>query len=167
MLIVASIYLVLIWLVFFKLKFLPWNRYWGSLTTVLGLLLLAVVVGALNFFTPTGRITVQGKVVEITPNVSGAVTELFVTANTAVRKGAPLFQIDPEQFQHEVDRLEAALVEANHKVIGLRADMAIAKADVKSRKHNLSSMPEDTIDKLSRSELRDLVEFLLSQQSGE
>lgn len=31
MLIVASIYLVLIWLIFFKLELLPWNRYWGSL----------------------------------------------------------------------------------------------------------------------------------------
>lgn len=55
--------------IFFRLKLLPWNQYWGTLLSVIGIVLLAVVVGLLNFFTPSGRITVQGTVVEITPNV--------------------------------------------------------------------------------------------------
>lgn len=40
----------------------------------------------------------------------------------------------------------------------------VRKGDVKSRKRNLSSMPDDISESLSQSELRDLVEFLASRQ---
>lgn len=132
MLIIASIYVALIWLIFFRLKLLPWNKYWGTLLSVIGIVLLAVVVGLLNFFTPSGRITVQGKVVEITPNVAGLVTEVFVQPNTFIKEGTPLFQIDPERFTREVERLEAALVETENRVSGLTADLRAAESDVKS-----------------------------------
>jgi len=40
--------------------------------------------------------------------------------------------------------------------------MTLAKSKIKSRQHNLSSMPEDLVENLSKSELRDLVEYLSS-----
>lgn len=124
----------MIWLIFFQIKLLPWNKYWGTFLSVLGLLLLAVVVGLLNYFTPSGRVTVQGKVVEITPNVAGRVTEIFVEANTPIKKGTPLFQIDPAPMQYEVDRLKAALAEAESRVAGLTTDLKAAEADVRGLK---------------------------------
>ena len=73
MLIVASIYIGVIWLVFFQFKLLPWNCYWGTFTSLLGLFILATVVGLVNYLTPSGRITVQGEVVEVTPSHQGKV----------------------------------------------------------------------------------------------
>ncbi|MEL7224541.1 MAG: biotin/lipoyl-binding protein, partial [Cyanobacteria bacterium J06576_12] len=41
--------------------------------------------------------------VGIRPLVSGTVREVYVTEGQSVRQGAPLFQIDPEPFQRQVD----------------------------------------------------------------
>jgi quinoprotein glucose dehydrogenase len=38
--------------------------------------------------------------------------------------------------------------------------VAIAKADIDARKEGKSAMPDELIKRLSKSELRDLVEFL-------
>ena len=55
MLIIAIVYIGAAWLVFFKLKLLPWNWPWRIVTALLGLALLAVFVGLLNTLTPSGR----------------------------------------------------------------------------------------------------------------
>jgi len=112
MLIIATIYALLIWLVFLKLKLLPWNTVWKSITGMIGVMLLLVVVGLLSYLTPTGRVTVLGLIAEIAPEVSGTVKAVHVKANELVEAGAPLFEIDPENYQYDVDRLKATLVDA-------------------------------------------------------
>lgn len=112
MLIVATIYGLLIWLIFLKLKLLPWNLTWKVISGTIGALMLLVVVGLLNYLTPSGRVTVIGLVAEIAPEVSGTVTAIHVKANVPVAMGAPLFEIDPETYQYDVDRLKASLVNA-------------------------------------------------------
>ena len=88
MLIVATIYILLIWLVFLKLKLLPWNLPWKVISGTIGALMLLVVIGLLNYLTPTGRVAVIGLVAEIAPEVSGAVTAVHVKANVPVEVGA-------------------------------------------------------------------------------
>lgn len=130
MLIVLSIYAALIWLLFFKVKLLPWNR--GSKWTVysIGLLIALVVLGALNYYTPAGRIVVQGATVEITPNVSGTVVAVEAMPNAPLKKGDVIFRIDPVPFATEVSRLEAALVDARENVGRMEADLDSARSDV-------------------------------------
>jgi multidrug resistance efflux pump len=50
---------------------------------------------SLSYFAPTGRVTVISRVVEVTPNVSGQITEISVLPNQLVKAGAVLFKIDP------------------------------------------------------------------------
>jgi multidrug resistance efflux pump len=161
MVIVGSVYVVLIWLIFFQFKLVPWNKYWGTSLSLIGIILLAVVVGLLNFFTPSGRITVQGKVVELTPNVAGLVTEVFVQPNTVIKEGTPLFQIDPEPFALEVERLEAALVETENRVAGLTADLRAAESDVKSlsAEIKLSTIKRRDIETLVKKKVKAPVEL--------
>ena len=77
MLIVLLLFACVVWLVFFRFKLLPWNWPWRIATVLLGCFILAVFVALLNTLTPSGRIAVVGRVVEVTPNVAGTVTSMY------------------------------------------------------------------------------------------
>jgi multidrug resistance efflux pump len=109
MLIIAGLYAALVWLVFFRLKWLSWGCLSGTVTVFVGLLICAVFVGLLNHMVPTGRVAVTGKVVEVTPNVSGQVIEIPVQPNKLVNANAVLFKIDPTPFEAQVRTIEAQL----------------------------------------------------------
>ncbi|NOD49412.1 biotin/lipoyl-binding protein [Ruegeria sp. HKCCD5849] len=130
MLIVLSLYAILVYLIFGRFKLLPWNGTWKSIIALLGLVIALVVIGALNYLTPSGRVAVQGVTIEITPNISGTVTEIGVKANEPVQKGDLLFRIDPTPYAAEVSRAEAALVDARSAAEGLQAELEAAEADI-------------------------------------
>ncbi len=109
MVIVAILYAILVWLIFFKLKWLRWGWGSGTVTVILGILLCAVFVGFLSYLAPTGRVTVISRVVEVTPNVSGQITEISVSANQLVKADAVLFKIDPAPYEAQVRTIGAQL----------------------------------------------------------
>ena len=130
MVIIAVLYLVLLWLLFSKLKLVRFGWVSGIIAGLIGALILAVFLGLLNSFTPTGRITVASRVVEVTPNVSGDVTAIPVKPNVPVKAGTILFQIDPAPFQYKVTQLEAALVAAQQNAEMLKANYEQQSANV-------------------------------------
>jgi multidrug resistance efflux pump len=132
MVIIIFLYAVLIWLVFFRLKWLPFNWVFGSLAALIGICIALVFVGLLSYLTPSGKIEVMGKVNEVTPNVSGQVTGIPVERNVLVKSGTTLFQIDRAPYEYKVRQLKAALAEAKQKVEQLKAAVEVAAADVKS-----------------------------------
>jgi hypothetical protein len=71
MAIVAILYLLLVWLIFAKLRWLRWGWGTGTATVLVGLFVAALFAGFLNYLAPTGRVVVISRVVEVTPNVSG------------------------------------------------------------------------------------------------
>src|SRR5258708_6243714 len=109
MVIVAVFYAILVWLFFFKLKWLRWGWGSGTVTVILGMLLCAVFVGFLSYLAPTGRVTVISRVVEVTPNVSGQITEISVSANQLVKADPVLFKIDPTPYEAQVRTIGAQL----------------------------------------------------------
>jgi RND family efflux transporter MFP subunit len=109
MLIVALLYAILVWLIFFKLRWLRWGWDTGTVTVILGMLLCTVFVGLLSYLVPTGRVTVISRVVEVTPNVSGQITEISVPPNQLVKSGTILFRIDPTPYEAQVRTIEAQL----------------------------------------------------------
>ena len=76
MVIVAVLYVVLVWLIFFRLKLVRWNWLTGVATVIVGLLVVGAFDGFLNALAPPGRISVAGRVVEVTPNVAGQVVDI-------------------------------------------------------------------------------------------
>ncbi len=108
MLIVLSIYAALIWLIFFQLKLLSWNRTAHVIVGLIGLVIVLVVVGLLNTKTPSGRVTIVAKVNEIAPVVGGVVAKVPVKINQLLDVGAILFELDPRPYQYAVDKAEAA-----------------------------------------------------------
>lgn len=109
MVIVAVLYAIIVWLVFFKFKLLPWNWLTGTVTVLVGVLLCTVFVGLLSHLAPTGRVTVISHVVEVTPNVSGQITDVPVQPNQLVKAGTVLFTIDPTPYEAQVRKIEAQL----------------------------------------------------------
>jgi multidrug resistance efflux pump len=152
MIIVALLYSVLVWLIFFRFKLLPWNWPWRIVAALLGCFLIAFFLGLLNTLTPAGRFAVVGRVVEVTPNVSGTVTSVTAETNVLVKKGAILFQIDPAPYEAKVKQLEAAVADARQKAEQLKAQVDLAVADVKGLASQLGYAEErrDNLAKLSR-----------------
>jgi multidrug resistance efflux pump len=134
MAIIVLLYVCAAWLVFFRFRLLPWNWPWRIVTVLLGCFILAVFLALLNTLTPSGRIAVVGRVVEVTPNVAGTVTSIPVEPNVLVKAGTILFQIDPAPYEAKVKQLQAAVAEARQKAEQLKAQVELAAAEVKGVK---------------------------------
>lgn len=109
MLIVLGLYAVLIWLIFFKFKVLPWSRATQAAVGLVGLVIILVVIGLLNTRTPSGRVTVVARVVQIAPVVGGVVTSVPVAPNQPITAGTVLFEIDKTPYRAKLDEAKADL----------------------------------------------------------
>lgn len=130
MLIILCLYIVGLWAIFSKFKLVRWGWASGSAAVLVGLLILATFLALFNYLTPSGRLTVTGRVVEVTPNVSGQITALPVKPNVLAKTGDVLFQIDPAPFQYKVSQLEASLAGARQQVEILKTNYLQATANV-------------------------------------
>lgn len=102
------------------------------------LLIIALLAGRALFdyyqadpWTRDGR--VRADVVQVAPDVAGLVTQVFVTHDQQVRKGDPLFQIDPARYDLAIadteSRLDAARAdEERARAAILRASATLAEA---------------------------------------
>jgi multidrug resistance efflux pump len=132
MLIILSLYLLLVWLLFSKLKLVKWGRISGTLAVLGGAFILAVFLAMFNHLTPSGSFTVVSRVIEVTPNVSGQVTAIPAKPNEPVKAGTVLFKIDPTPFQYKVNQLQASLAHARQQVKQLKASYEQASANVEA-----------------------------------
>jgi multidrug resistance efflux pump len=130
MVIILCLYIVALWLVFSKFKIVRWGWLSGTVSIVIGALILATFLALFNYLTPSGRVTVTGRVVEVTPNVTGQIIAIPVKPNVPVKMGDVLFQIDPAPFQYKVAQLQASLAGAKQQTEILKANYDQATANV-------------------------------------
>jgi multidrug resistance efflux pump len=130
MLIILCLYIVGLWAVFSKFKLVRWGWLSGTVSVVLGVFILAVFMALFNYLTPSGRVTVTGRVVEVTPNVTGQIVAIPVKPNVPVKENDVLFQIDPAPFQYKVTQLQASLAGAKQQAEILKANYDQATANV-------------------------------------
>ena len=109
-----------------------WGWVSGTVTVLIGVVIVGIFVSLFNHLTPSGRFAVLGRVVDVTPNVSGQVIAIPVEKNVLVKAGTVLFQIDPAPYRFKVRQLAAALAEAQQNVEQLKASVDVAVADVQS-----------------------------------
>src|SRR3954462_5186521 len=107
-----GIYSFFVWLIFIKLKWLPWNIGTQGTVVIIPVVGLAALILLLNIFAPSSAdVRVYKYTVPIVSQVRGRVVEVPVEeGNRLVRRGEILFRIDPTPYQLEVDTLEAQLV---------------------------------------------------------
>ncbi len=109
-----GIYSFFVWLIFIKLKWLPWNTQTQVTVAIIPIIGLAVLIVLLNIFAPTSaNVRVYKYTVPIVSQVRGRVIEVpVVEGNVLVKKGDVLFKIDPEPYRLAVNQLEAQLANA-------------------------------------------------------
>jgi multidrug resistance efflux pump len=130
MIIILCLYLVALWAVFSKFKLVRWGWLSGTVSLLIGGFILATFLALFNYLTPSGRVTVTGRVVEVTPNVTGQIVAIPVKPNVPVKAKDVLFQIDPAPFQYKVAQLQASLAGAKQQVEILKSNYDQATANV-------------------------------------
>jgi multidrug resistance efflux pump len=115
--ILLGIYSFFVWLIFIKLKLLPWTTPWKVAVAIFPVVMIAALLLLLNIFAPTTTdVRVVNYVVPIVSQVRGRVIEVPVENNRPVKKNDVLFKIDPTPYQNEVRSLEARLTSEEAKV---------------------------------------------------
>ena len=109
-----AIYSFFVWLIFIKLKWLPWNIVSQVTVAIIPIVGLTVLILTLNVVAPSSHdVRVFKYTVPIVSQVKGRVIEVPVEeGNRLVKKGDVLFRIDPQPYQLAVNNLEAQLAVA-------------------------------------------------------
>ncbi len=124
-----GIYSFFVWLIFIKLKLLPWTTPWKVGVAIFPVVAIAALLLLLNVFAPTtSDLRVVKYVVPIVSQVRGRVIEVPVENNRPVKKGDVLFRIDPTPYQNQVNSLEAQLASDEAKVGTDQTKVAEARA---------------------------------------
>ena len=103
---------------------------------------------------------INADVVNVAAQVSGRVTAVYVEDNQHVRKGDPLFDIDPEPFAIALSRAQADLALARQSARQDNAEVSVARAQVAQMESDLANA-QDTYAR--DKEL--VAQHFLSQQS--
>jgi len=108
-----AIYAAIVWFVFIKMKWLPWNTGTQVTVVIIPVVALAVMILSLNVVAPSSAdVRVIKYVINVVPQVRGRVIDVPVQPNRLVRKGDVLFRIDPTPYELTVRSLEAQLASA-------------------------------------------------------
>ena len=109
-LILLIIYSVIVWLIFFKFKLLPWNITSQVIVVTIPIFALTVLILFMNIVAPSSSdVRAQNYVIPIVPRVTGQVTEVPIEPNRPINKGDVLFKIDPVPFEAAEKAAEATL----------------------------------------------------------
>jgi multidrug resistance efflux pump len=119
-----GIYSFFVWLIFFKFKWLPWNKTSQITVVIIPIVFLTTLILLLNVWAPSSSdVRVIKYVVQVVPQVRGRVIDVPVEPNSPVKKGAVLFRIDPTPFELQVRTLEAQLAASEGSVVELNEEL--------------------------------------------
>jgi multidrug resistance efflux pump len=119
---ILGVYALLVWLIFFKLKLLPWNTTSKVVVFTIPVVGIFVLLQLMNIFTPSSSdVRVVNYVVQVVPRVTARVIEVPVEANRLVKKGEVLLKLDSSQFEIDKRAGEAKLAEAHARLADAEA----------------------------------------------
>jgi multidrug resistance efflux pump len=128
-----GIYSFFVWLIFFKLKLLPWNIVSQVIVITLPIVGLTMLILLLNIVAPSSHdVRVVNDVVPINPPVRGLVTEVPIEPNRPIKKGEVLFKIDPTPYEIAVKTAEAQLVQLRVQLVSAEASATNMQEQLKS-----------------------------------
>jgi multidrug resistance efflux pump len=134
-LILLGIYSYIVWLIFFKFKWLPWNFVSQVIVVTIPIVGLTMLILLLNIMAPSSAdVRVVNYVVAINARVNGIVTEVPIEPNRPIKRGQVLFKLDPRPFEIEVqgfraqvDALQAQLLSAGASTEGFSEQLRSAR----------------------------------------
>jgi multidrug resistance efflux pump len=127
---ILSIYAFFVWLIFIKMKWLPWNTTSQVTVVIIPIVGMAVMILLLNINVPSSSdVRVIKYVVQVVPQVRGRVLEVPAEGNRPMKKGDVLFRIDPTPYELDVKAFEAQLASAEGSANDLRQQRNAAKGN--------------------------------------
>ncbi len=135
----------LIWLVFFRMKWLRFSIAWGVVCGFFGLHLLLIFVIGIRFSAPASvHATVVQPTIQLVPRLSEPtlVHAVLVEEGQRVRRGQPLFRFDDFVYAAKVRGLEAKLAAARQHYRVLEEDVAIASDGLTQARDHLKYLTE-------------------------
>src|SRR3954468_11855959 len=145
--ILLGIYSFFVWLIFIKLKWLPWNTTSQVTVAIIPIVGLTALILMLNVVAPSSAdVRVYKYTIPIVSQVKGRVLEVPVEeGNRLVHKGDVLFRVDPTPYQLDVAALEAQLAvsqggerETQESLGGATAKVAEARAAIAQAQSRIS-----------------------------
>ena len=129
--ILLGIYAAIVWLIFIKFKWLPWNTVSQVTVAIIPIVALTILILTLNVVAPSSAdVRVFKYTVPIVSQVRGRVIEVPVEeGNRLVKKGDVLFRVDPTPYQLTVNSLMAQLVGAKGGSEQLREQLRSAEGN--------------------------------------
>ena len=154
-LLLLGIYSFFVWLIFIKLKWLPWNTATQVTVVIIPVVGLAALILLLNIFAPSSsQVRVYKYTVPIVSQVRGRVIEVPVEeGNVLVRKGDVLFRIDPTPYQLAVNTLEAKLANAGAQQRELEESAQAAQAKIEQTRGMIEQARSRTREIVARLDL--------------
>ena len=126
-----GIYSAVVWLIFIKLKWLPWNTGTQVTVVIIPIVALTALILTLNVVAPsTNDVRVIKYVINVVPQVRGRVIDVPVEPNRPVKKGDVLFRIDPTPYELTVRALEAQLANTSASARELDEQLAAATGKI-------------------------------------
>jgi multidrug resistance efflux pump len=108
--ILLLIYSAIVWLIFFKFKWLPWNITSQVIVVTIPIIALTILILLMNIVAPSSSdVRAQNYVIPIVPRVTGQVTEVPIEPNRPIKRGDVLFKIDPVPFEAASNAAQATL----------------------------------------------------------
>src|SRR5258707_4130780 len=115
---------------------------------VIGLVLVLAVVG-LHFFAQsisyesTDDAFIDGHITNVAPKIAGRIDKVFINDNQLVKKGDPIVEIDPRDYDAQLRQKQAALESTKAKAAGEQAGVDQQIARVKSLQATLDQDKAD------------------------
>ncbi|MEZ5502460.1 MAG: biotin/lipoyl-binding protein [Halioglobus sp.] len=132
-LLICVVYSALVWLVFFKFRWLKFSIPWAVVSLFFGVHLLLIFMVGLRFMTPSSSTaTIVQYTIQLVPRLPEPtlVTDVLVAQNQSVKKGQPLIRFDRRPYEYKVQQKRALLAKAEQNVEVLKADVLVAEQKV-------------------------------------
>jgi len=126
-LLVTIAYFCLVWLIFYKFRLMRFNLFWKFVVFGLygaGVLTEVILLGQTTPYSK--ELMVERYVIPLAPEFGGLVTEVHAKPNVPIKKGEPIFSMDPKVWQDRFDKAEADLEAAKDERKAVEAQLAEA-----------------------------------------
>lgn len=137
----AVVYVVAVYLVFFKFKWLKFSIVWGIVSFWIGFHLMLVFVIGMRFYAPyTIDAHIIRNTIQIVPRLEGPtlLKEVLVEPNQPVKKGQPLYRFDTSTYELKLKGARAQLAAAEQNLAILQADVEAAAGQLAQARAELS-----------------------------
>ena len=134
-LILLGIYSYIVYLIFFKFKWLPWNFVSQVIVVTIPIVGLTLLILLLNIVAPSSAdVRVVNYVTAVNARIQGMVVDVPITPNQHIKKGQVLFRLDPRPIEIEIssakaqiEALEAQLLSASASSTGYNEQLRNAR----------------------------------------